>query len=207
MKEFSKRVVFTMGGKGGVGKTAVVVALAEWFQANEIPVTLLDLDSKNKARGSLKRFFNGTVTKVDVHTPAVLDAFVDHLDNGTPIIHADMGAGAGQVAAGWFDSMYEYAAATSARFTAVGIVTPDPASVESVLAWANQLQNRVEYGVCHRRERDECAGGFHILAFNETGQSVPSSFRASHPADGVSPGRTRKPTPAAWHSTRSGRRP
>jgi len=145
MTEFSRRVVFTMGGKGGVGKTGVVVALAEWFQANEIPVTLLDLDTENKARGSLKHFFNGTVTKVDVHTPAGLDAFVDHLDNGTPIILADMGAGAGQVAAGWFDSMYEDVAATGVRFTAVGIVTPDPASVESVLAWANRLQDRVEY--------------------------------------------------------------
>lgn len=145
MTEFSKRVVFTMGGKGGVGKTGVVVALAEWFQANEIPITLLDLDTENKARGSLKHFFNGTVTKVDVHTPAGLDAFVDHLDGGTPIILADMGAGAGQVAAGWFDSMYEDVAATGVRFTAVGIVTPDPASVESVLAWANRLQDRVEY--------------------------------------------------------------
>ena len=134
-----------MGGKGGVGKTGVVVALAEWFQANEIPVTLLDLDTENKARGSLKHFFNGTVTKVDVHTPAGLDAFVDHLDGGTPIILADMGAGAGQVAAGWFDSMYEDVAATGVRFTAVGIVTPDPASVESVLAWANRLQDKVEY--------------------------------------------------------------
>ncbi|HLH33724.1 MAG TPA: hypothetical protein VKX41_03565 [Alloacidobacterium sp.] len=145
MMEFSKRVVFTMGGKGGVGKTGVVVALAEWFQANEIPVTLLDLDTENKARGSLKHFFNGTVTKVDVHTPAGLDAFVDHLDGGTPIILADMGAGAGQVAAGWFDSMYEDVAATGVRFTAVGIITPDPASVESVLAWASRLQDRVEY--------------------------------------------------------------
>lgn len=145
MTDFSKRVVFTMGGKGGVGKTGVVVALAEWFQANEIPVTLLDLDTENKARGSLKHFFNGTVTKVDVHTPAGLDAFVDHLDGGTPIILADMGAGAGQVATGWFDSMYEDVAATGVRFTALGIVTPDPASVESVLAWANRLQDRVEY--------------------------------------------------------------
>lgn len=50
-----------MGGKGGVGKTGVIVALAEWFEANEIPVTLLDLDTENKARGSLKHFFNGTV--------------------------------------------------------------------------------------------------------------------------------------------------
>lgn len=51
MTASTKRVVFTMGGKGGVGKTGVMVALAEWFEANEIPVTLLDLDTENKARG------------------------------------------------------------------------------------------------------------------------------------------------------------
>ena len=145
--DHAKRVVFTMGGKGGVGKTGVMVALAEWFAFNEIPVTLLDLDTENKARGSLKHFFNGAATKVNIHTPAGLDAFVDHLDSGTPIILADMGAGAGQVAADWFDSMFEDVAATGARFTAVSVVTPDPASVESVLAWASRLQDRVEYAI------------------------------------------------------------
>jgi MinD superfamily P-loop ATPase len=48
----AKHVAFTMGGKGGVGKTGVMVALAEWFEANQILVTLLDLDTENKARGS-----------------------------------------------------------------------------------------------------------------------------------------------------------
>lgn len=143
----AKRVVFTMGGKGGVGKTGVIVALAEWFCANDIPVTLLDLDTENKARGSLKHFFNGTVTKVNIYTPAGLDAFVDHLEGDRSIILADMGAGAGQVAADWFESMYEDVVATGVRFTAVGVVTPDPASVESVLVWASRLQDRVEYGV------------------------------------------------------------
>ena len=147
MTAFTKRVVFTMGGKGGVGKTGVIVALAEWFSANEIPVTLLDLDTENKSRGSLKHFFNGTVTKVNIHTPAGLDAFVDHLDGGKPIIIADMGAGAGQVAADWFDSMHDDVTETGVRCTAIGVVTPDPASVESLLAWASRLQERVEYVV------------------------------------------------------------
>lgn len=44
----AKRVVFTMGGKGGVGKTGCMLALAEWFEANQIPFTLLDLDTENK---------------------------------------------------------------------------------------------------------------------------------------------------------------
>ena len=110
----SKRVVFTMGGKGGVGKTGLMVALAEWFEANEIPFTLLDLDTENKARGSLKHFFNGSVSKVNIHTPAGLDSFVDHLESGATIILADMGAGSGQVASDWFDAMYEDVSATGA---------------------------------------------------------------------------------------------
>ena len=144
----AKRVVFTMGGKGGVGKTGVMVALAEWFAANEIPVTLLDLDTENKARGSLKHFFNGSVTKVNIHTPAGLDAFVDHLDSGSEIILADMGAGAGQVAADWFESMYEDVAAhrVSALPLSVWLRRTRPAS-ESILAWANRLQDRVDYVV------------------------------------------------------------
>jgi len=156
----NKRVVFTMGGKGGVGKTGLMVALAEWFEANEIPFTLLDLDTENKARGSLKHFFNGSVTKVNIHTPAGLDTFVDHLESGAAIILADMGAGSGQIASEWFDAMYDDVSATGARFTAVGVVTPDPASVESVLAWANRLQERAQYVVVQNATNPQSDFGY-----------------------------------------------
>jgi len=52
-----KRVILSMGGKGGVGKTSLMTALTEWFDSKEIPAQLLDLDSENKARGSLAHFF------------------------------------------------------------------------------------------------------------------------------------------------------
>jgi MinD-like ATPase involved in chromosome partitioning or flagellar assembly len=141
----SKRIIFTMGGKGGVGKTSFVLPLAEWFENHQIPVRLLDLDTENKARGSLKHYFDGTVTKINIHTAAGLDAFIDHLSANSPIILADMGASSGQVTHEWFDSMFEDVTATGVEFTAIGIVTPDPASVESVLSWAAKLQERVRY--------------------------------------------------------------
>ena len=134
-----------MGGKGGVGKTCVMTGLAEWFQENGIPVKLLDLDTENKSRGSLTHFFGGQVPKVNIHTPAGLDAFVDELTDGPPVILADMGAGAGQVTYDWFDKMYPSVAEAGITFTSVGVITADPASVESVLAWASRLRDRTAY--------------------------------------------------------------
>jgi len=66
-------------------------------QENDIPVKLLDLDTENKTRGSLTHFFSGLVPKVDIHTPAGLDAFVDELTDGPPVIVADMGIRTGDL--------------------------------------------------------------------------------------------------------------
>ena len=140
-----KRVILSMGGKGGVGKTNVMTGLAEWFEENRIPVTMLDLDTENKAKGSLAHFFGGRVPKINIHTPAGLDAFVDILAEDAPVILADMGAGAGQITHDWFDKMYPDVAEAGVVFTAIGVVTSDPASVESVLNWAAALQDRVDY--------------------------------------------------------------
>ena len=56
-----------------------------------------------------------------------------------------MGAGAGQVTYDWFDKMYPDVSEAGIVFTAIGVVTADPASVESVLAWASRLQRRTQY--------------------------------------------------------------
>jgi hypothetical protein len=146
VSEARKRIILTMGGKGGVGKTSFMVALADWFDSHGIPAQLLDLDTENKARGSLAHYFGQRVPKLNIHMPAGLDGFVDCLGDGAaPVILADMGAGSGQVTYDWFERMYPDVAEAGILFTAVGIVTSDPASVESVLAWATNLQNRVAY--------------------------------------------------------------
>jgi len=140
-----KRVILSMGGKGGVGKTSVMVGLAEWFDVNHIPAKMLDLDTENEARCSLTHFFRGRVPKVNIHRPAGLDSFVDQLADGPPVILADMGADSGQVTYEWFDKMYADVSDAGIVFTAIGVVTSDPASVESVLEWATRLQRRTAY--------------------------------------------------------------
>ena len=137
------RIVFTQGGKGGVGKTAFTSLLVEWYARQGLRYTLLDLDTENKTRGSLAHFFP-QARKVNIHTAEGLDAFVDVLEH-TPLVIADMGAGAGRVAAEWFDCMADSVRELGVEFTAIGVVTPDPASVESVCSWAAALQDRVSY--------------------------------------------------------------
>ncbi len=119
VKNMNKRVILSMGGKGGVGKTSVITGLAEWFRENQSPVKLLDLDTGNKARGSPAHFFGEDAPKVNIHTPAGLDSFVDELTDGPPVILADMGAGAGQVTYDWFDRMYPDVSEAGILFTAI----------------------------------------------------------------------------------------
>ena len=138
------RVVFTQGGKGGTGKTAFTTMLVEWYAAHKTPCALIDMDAENKAQGSLAHFFP-QARKTNVHRARGLDQFVETLDSGVPIVVADMGASAGEVAHEWFDAMHSSAAESGVVFTAIGMVTPDPASVASVLDWAGFLQDRVDY--------------------------------------------------------------
>jgi MinD-like ATPase involved in chromosome partitioning or flagellar assembly len=139
-----KRVILTMGGKGGVGKTSFITVVAEWLADRGTPCTLLDLDIENKAKGSFQNFF-AAAEKLNVNTPAGLDAFVDRLEGSASILMADMGAGSGKVTHDWFDAMHASVSELGIGFTAVGLVTDDPASVDSVLSWGAALQDRVDY--------------------------------------------------------------
>src|ERR1700683_4453797 len=56
-----------------------------------------------------------------------------------------MGAGAGKITHDWFDKMYPDVNEVGIVFAAIGVVTSDPASVESVLNWAAALEDRVDY--------------------------------------------------------------
>jgi len=140
----TSRIVFTQGGKGGVGKTAFTTMLVEWYAAHTGLPALIDMDTENKAHGSLGHFFP-QARKSNIQQARGLDEFVNVLDEGNPIVIADMGSGAGEVAHRWFDSMHEQAKESGVAFTAIGLITPDPASVSSVLAWASFLQDRVQY--------------------------------------------------------------
>jgi MinD-like ATPase involved in chromosome partitioning or flagellar assembly len=141
----SKLVIFTMGGKGGVGKTASLVSLVEYFDDNNISRKLIDCDLENKKAGSLIRFFP-EAEKVNIRKPNGLDVFIDIASsNDAPIVVADLGAGSSVDLIGWFGEMYPAAEELGISFVAVGSITANPGSVETVFTWGKALQKKVKY--------------------------------------------------------------
>ena len=131
--------------------------------------------------------------KVNIHTPAGLDAFVDHLADGAPVILADMGAGSGQVTYDWFEKMYPDVAEAGIVFTTIGVVTADPASVESVLAWAARLQNRVAYLIVENSLTDH--PDFTYWHESDQAKRFRSVFQPGRDPHGLPLARTRKRRP------------
>ena len=135
-----RKIIFTAGAKGGSGKTTALVSLADFLHANNIPVTLIDSDVENTVRGSLANVFRET-PKVDIRTHRGLDEFVDRvLADTIPLVVADLGAGSGKDTFTWFDDMYEPLKDSGIAFLAVGLVTSEAATVDTVLTWAKTLK-------------------------------------------------------------------
>jgi MinD-like ATPase involved in chromosome partitioning or flagellar assembly len=141
----SKRIVFTQGGKGGVGKTTVALSLYDYYNTKQAHVTLADFDAENRAKSGLN-FWHKQAEKIDIHTRTGLDRLIDlALDSSSDIILADMGAGSGTVTYRWFADIYPELSNASVKLTSIGVVTADPGSVESILTWSAHLRTDVDY--------------------------------------------------------------
>ncbi len=143
-KQAPIRVVFTQGGKGGVGKTEIAINLATWYHSQGIRPKLIDFDTENSQKSGLKNFMP-EAEKIDLHQPGALDHFFAACETEDRVVLADLGAGAGAATFDWFEKMFEESEAMNIRFTAVGVTTNDPGAVISILQWADKLRRRVDY--------------------------------------------------------------
>jgi hypothetical protein len=123
-----------------------MVAIAEWLDHHGVGFSLLDCDTENKSKGSVLQYFPERCRKIDIRKPTGLDAFIEEaIDSRQAVVVADLGAGSGQDAHQWFDSMYDQIEGLGMEFVGAGVITANPASVETVFRWATGLKERVEY--------------------------------------------------------------
>jgi hypothetical protein len=137
------QILFTQGGKGGVGKTTVIAALTGWIRRKGFDPVLLDFDSENREKSSFQSFYP-EAQKIDIRAPDSLDRVFHFLETPGTIVIADQGAGSGAETFFWFDRTAQIVG-EFADVTSIGIVTKDPGSVASVLSWAYHLGSRVRY--------------------------------------------------------------
>ena len=137
------QILFTQGGKGGVGKTTVIAALTAWIRTKGFDPILLDFDNENRDKSSFESFYSEAL-KIDIRAPDSLDRVFHFLETPGAIVIADQGAGSGAETFSWFDRTAEIVR-EFADVTSIGIITKDPGSVESVLTWAYHLRDRVRY--------------------------------------------------------------
>jgi hypothetical protein len=137
------QILFTQGGKGGVGKTTVIAALTGWIRRKGFDPVLLDFDSENREKSSFQSFYP-EAQKIDIRAPDSLDRVFHFLETPGTIVIADQGAGSGAETFSWFDRTAQIVG-EFADVTSIGIVTKDPGSVASVLSWAYHLGGRVRY--------------------------------------------------------------
>lgn len=148
------RLVLTLGGRGGVGKTLIATAIIDCLRYNNIEPRIIDTDEENDKAGCLRKFYP-EAQKIDIHVPRALDAIASiAADNAVTV--ADLGASSGKSAFPWFKDTFKQWHDLGVRVTLVGVVTSSPSGVESLLTWANELKNKVDYVVVlNQREGDE----------------------------------------------------
>ena len=140
----SIRIVFTEGGKGGVGKTEIAVCLATWYQRQGIHPKLIDFGAEENAKSCLQSFLP-EAAKLDSGKAGALDHFFAGLDDHEGVILADMNAGAGTSMREWIDNVRLETRELNIRFTAVCVTTNEPDAIHSVLQSAKRLQDNVDY--------------------------------------------------------------
>ncbi len=149
----SIRIVFTEGGKGGVGKTEVAIALATWYQRQGLSPQLIDFGAEANSKGGLQSFLS-EATKLDAGRAGSLDHFFSGLDDHEGVILADMNASAGAAMRDWIDKAQVETSEFNMRFTAVCVTTNDPDAIHSVLQSAKRFQDKVDYLVVLNRIRN-----------------------------------------------------
>jgi len=168
-----RRVIFTMGGKGGVGKTCAAVNLADYLLSYGILLKLIDCDTENKRKGSMKSFFP-EASKVNIREFGGMDVFIDEAcSSDSPIVLADLGAGAGMDVMKWFGEMYDACQENEISFLGIASLTSNPGSLETLFSWADFLQDKIDYLVV----KNLFQGGIPLWEDSETAKKFKSQFQ------------------------------
>jgi hypothetical protein len=133
-----KLVVFSIGGKGGVGKSWFIALLIDWYIRLKIKFHALDLDNENN---TLSRFYSDAEF-IEVSSERDLDGMIEKIvESDTALTVLDMRAASTDRIEPWlrkvdFESLLHD---HGIRFTAIGVVDSSTDSVANIGFWAKDV--------------------------------------------------------------------
>jgi len=134
-----KIVVFTIGGKGGVGKSWLIALLTDWYRARKIAFRAIDLDNENN---TFSRFYR-EAQYVDITSQQELDAMIDGIiQDAAPVTVIDMRAASTDRLDPWLkkaDFIQALQDEYGIAFTAIGVVDSSADSVSNIGFWARDV--------------------------------------------------------------------
>lgn len=136
--ETKKLVVFSIGGKGGVGKSWLICLLIDWYKSLGLKFHAVDLDNENS---TLSRFFTDAEF-IEVSSERDLDGMIEKIVDGeTPLTIIDMRAASTDRIEPWlrkvdFESLHSD---HGVRFTAIGVVDSSTDSVANIGFWSKDV--------------------------------------------------------------------
>ncbi len=134
----NKLVVFSIGGKGGVGKSWLITLLIDWYISRKVSFKAIDMDNENN---TLSRFFRDAEF-VEVASEKDLDGMMNRIVvSETPVTVIDMRAASTDRIEPWLRHVdFETLASDyGVRFTAIGVVDTSSDSVANIGFWASDV--------------------------------------------------------------------
>lgn len=137
------RIVYTVGGKGGVGKSWTVSQLTDYYSFNNIKHVLFDCDDETS---STSRLFPKSAKFLAIRSASEIDHLVQTATEGkVAVVLVDLPARSGDEFQNWFsivpwDELVEH----GIRFTSIGVVSGAKDSLEAILRWNEFLGINVD---------------------------------------------------------------
>ena len=149
------QLIMTMGGRGGVGKSVALMAIADYLHCRGQKFLTTDCDTENAGKiSSFAHWFDGKTVSLNLRNTADCDRLLsDSATSGSPFVLADLPSNAsGDIAAWWKEvATPETLHELNLGVTAVGVATPQVGSAESVCEWMDTLGANIHYLVALNR--------------------------------------------------------
>ncbi len=152
-----KLVVFSIGGKVGVGKSWLISLLADWYVSRKVGFHAIDLDNENS---TLSRFYP-SAQFVELTSERDLDEMMTRIVvGGDALTLIDMRAASTDRMVPWLQQVdfEELAKAHGVGFTAIGVVDSSEDSIVNIGFWAADVLKKakgIRYVIVRNKVRGE----------------------------------------------------